>query len=137
MKPNTSSSSNNNQRASSNTTTTATTTPKSGSDHHHHDDDAHKYSLSFDNVIKGPLKLKGRTGTIGGITKQHKTNNNNSNQKAIVVEKTEAEQKYETKSMERKKKLIKERAQKSYREKINEFNDRISKLTEYNDIPKV
>ncbi|EFC49762.1 predicted protein, partial [Naegleria gruberi] len=51
--------------------------------------------------------------------------------------KTEAEQKYETKSMERKKKLIKERAQKSYREKINEFNDRISKLTEYNDIPKV
>ena len=93
-------------------------------------------------MIRGTLKLKGR----GGITKQTKTTSqhgkfekamNSQTGKIVHVEKTAAEAKYEAKTMQIKKDLIKQKAEKSYREKINEFNEKIAKLSEYNDIPKV
>ncbi|KAG2393389.1 hypothetical protein C9374_006920 [Naegleria lovaniensis] len=95
-------------------------------------------SDSYNNVVRGALKLKGR------ISKPTKTQSFSKQQalkeelgKRVEIEKTDAEARFEQKMMETKKKLIKEKAEKSYREKINEFNEKISKLSEYHDIPKV
>ncbi|KAF0984009.1 hypothetical protein FDP41_007924 [Naegleria fowleri] len=95
-------------------------------------------SDSYNNVIRGALKLKGRISKptkTQSFSKQHAMKEEL--EQRIEIEKTEAEARFEQKMMETKKKLIKEKAEKSYREKINEFNEKISKLSEYHDIPKV
>ena len=125
---------------------------------------------SYDNVIPGPLKLKGNL--LDSITKRRKMKYASSSVAATnirsheivndVIEsnvhrniayenddgeeeddelslhgKTEAELRFELMRMEREKKEIERLAQKSYRERVDEFNKKIANESEHHDIPKV
>ncbi|KAL7574538.1 hypothetical protein ACA910_015893 [Epithemia clementina (nom. ined.)] len=57
----------------------------------------------------------------------------------VVVDddKTEAERKALARKKERERKDLEKLAQKSHRETIEEFNEKLGQLTEHNDIPRV
>jgi protein FAM32A len=50
---------------------------------------------------------------------------------------TEAQKRFKIKKLEREKEELKKLSARSYRERIDEFNYKLSKLTEHNDIPRV
>lgn len=55
----------------------------------------------------------------------------------VVEELTEAEKKAALRRQEREKECLKAVASKSHRERVEEFNEKLSQLTEHNDIPRV
>ncbi len=56
---------------------------------------------------------------------------------AIEAELTDAERKALKYKLERERKELEQLAKKSHRERVEEFNEKLSNLTELNDIPRV
>eukprot|EP01080_Neovahlkampfia_damariscottae_P001806 gene1806-948_t len=85
---------------------------------------------SYSNVVGGKLKLKGSAGSVKKIEKKKKTQVITEN-----IKKTESQLAFEEARLKKKKegKL----KTKTYQEKVEEFNEKMDKKTEHNDIPKV
>lgn len=110
-----------------------------------------KDTQAYDNVIPGPLKLKGRKLKETTSKKKKRPRVSLSppriqspdeyehDTKEVLAEqgKTEAELRFERAKQERERKEIERMAQKSYRERIEEFNKKVANQTEHYDIPKV
>ena len=106
----------------------------------------------FAHVIGGGLKLKGGLGVAGGgVTKREKTKK----VKPAAAEgdqgagealppsqrapdrRTEAERRHDERVAKEEQRLIAKMAAKTHREKVQEFNVYLSKLSEHHDIPRV
>ena len=103
-------------------------------------------SDSFNNVVSGKLKIKGQALPI----KKKKKATENSTKKlqqhleekaekigVQVINETESERKFREAQEKRMGKKAKELASKSHREKIEDFNTKLSQLSEHNDMPRV
>ncbi|CDS12691.1 hypothetical protein LRAMOSA04877 [Lichtheimia ramosa] len=102
----------------------------------------------YDNVSKGSLKFKGGDGpSIKKKKKKSKkdkdkltraiTEGGESPQRVHMIEKTEAEKKFEETQRKRQMERIAKAAAKSHKEKVSEFNNKLEQLSEHYDIPKV
>eukprot|EP00892_Ulva_mutabilis_P000985 jgi/Ulvmu1/10888/UM007_0064.1 len=104
------------------------------------------------NPLKGPLKLKGDASLLGKKKGKKKKKDKEAQDKApaaAAVEgkadagqpkaayKTEAQRKHEEYQAKREKAKLDQMASKSHRERVQEYNEKLSQLTEHNDIPKV
>lgn len=109
-------------------------------------------------VIKGKLKLKASLGTKKAVhevsngkivasgelspSELRKRKLEEVDQSRVVelsreVHLTESQKKFKQKSIEREKSDAKKLSTTSYRDRIDNFNQKLSKLTEHNDIPRV
>ncbi|KAH8552319.1 hypothetical protein BGW37DRAFT_466906 [Umbelopsis sp. PMI_123] len=103
---------------------------------------------AYDHVASGSLKLK---GSSSGITKKKKKSKKSKLEDAtrhavadekkrstyVAVEKTPAELKFEETQRRRQEEKIRRSAEKSHKEKVAEFNQKLEELSEHYDIPKV
>jgi protein FAM32A len=110
-----------------------------------------KDTQTYENLIPGPLKLKGRKLKETSSKKKKRPRISLSpsriqlpeeyghDTKEVIIEqgKTEVELRFEHAKQERERKEIERMAQKSYRERVEEFNKKVAKQTEHYDIPKV
>jgi protein FAM32A len=104
-------------------------------------------------VIGGKLKLKGSSTSNSTTTpkadlksSQKRTSDsieidegkgNADVVKDDEIHLTEAQKRFKKQKMEKEKRDAEKLAQKSFRDRIDEFNQKLSKLTEHNDIPRV
>lgn len=98
-------------------------------------------------MVNDPYKLvmKGKGLSLKKKTNPHHTSKNspddsNKNVKKPMVKKpskTRAEQAFEQAQSSKKNKDLMQYASKSHKEKVAEFNGKLSKLSEHYDIPKV
>lgn len=106
---------------------------------------SHKDTMS--NIVRGKLKIKGGPpATQSKIKKKRKMKkelkkeeDKQTDEQPVIVEKkkTEAELRFEEAQRERLKQRAKIYAKKSYREQIEEYNQKVARLSEHHDIPKV
>lgn len=109
-------------------------------------------------VVKGKLKLKGsgKVSAPNSGSKAHAVAQTSSNDPTVLrkrkateigeekieeladeVHLTEAQRRFKQKQQERERLDAKKLVNVSYRERIDKFNEKLSKLTEHNDIPRV
>ena len=94
----------------------------------------------YKGIVGGGLKLKGSSSSSLKKKKKVKTllkSSEDEKEVIIRVEKTAAEIAHEQKLKERKKDRISKMAQKSHKEKVQDFNKYLSELSEHHDVPKV
>ncbi|CAO3643962.1 unnamed protein product [Cunninghamella blakesleeana] len=102
---------------------------------------------AYDHVSGGSLKFKGGSSSI---KKKKKKSSKDKVKKAIeeattdkkpevqqVIEKTEAEIKFEQIKLQRQMERVSKAAQKSHKERVADFNNKLEQLSEHHDIPKV
>mmetsp|Transcript_4387 Transcript_4387/g.6862 ORF Transcript_4387/g.6862 Transcript_4387/m.6862 type:complete len:127 (-) Transcript_4387:66-446(-) len=122
-------------------------------------------SESYQHVVKGGLKLKGGAGlpAAGGVGKKKKKKSKavgkeieeapleltlegddggedgegGGRREYKVDHRTAAEVRYDEQMQKTQEKLIHKMASKSHRDKVRDFNEYLSKLSEHHDIPKV
>jgi protein FAM32A len=118
-------------------------------------------SDAFANVIGGGLKLKGSLAPAGGVKKKKKDKEQGKatagGALALASEagalgdadagapaartgpdrRTEAERRHDERVAKEEKRLIAKMAAKTHREKVQEFNAYLAKLSEHHDIPRV
>uniref|UniRef100_A0A7S3DWM0 DUF1754-domain-containing protein n=1 Tax=Entomoneis paludosa TaxID=265537 RepID=A0A7S3DWM0_9STRA len=96
-------------------------------------------ALSFKGQKKAKKKKskssKHKVGQKDGETQQQREASNTSSQPQDEM--TEAERKAMIRKKDRERKDLEKLSQKSHRETIEEFNERLANLTEHNDIPRV
>ncbi|KAI8898068.1 hypothetical protein BC833DRAFT_591139 [Globomyces pollinis-pini] len=89
----------------------------------------------------GSLKLKGDDGKVKKKKKSKKSKEDSDLQPATTSPATRTKTAAELKFLEVKQKRLNEKveklAEKSHKERVNEFNTYLSKLSEHNDIPRV
>jgi protein FAM32A len=97
-------------------------------------------ALSF----KGDKKKKRKTKHSLKAKKEKQIHDSEGATKVVVAESTlqdedltEAERKAVARKLERERKELERVAKKSHRERVEEFNEKLSSLTEHNDIPRV
>lgn len=97
-------------------------------------------------VIGGKLKLKSssKSSSLSVPKSSSKRQFENHDEANIVqsersddIHLTEAQRRFKKKKIEKEKRDAEKLAQKSFRDRIDEFNQKLSKLTEHNDIPRV
>jgi protein FAM32A len=105
----------------------------------------------FASVIGGGLKLKGGLGVAGGgVKKRDKPKKAKPAEgdgaageapplqlQAAPDRRTEAERRHDERVAKEEQRLIAKMAAKTHREKVQEFNVYLSKLSEHHDIPRV
>nr|CAG4646001.1 EOG090X0P1V [Lynceus sp. MCZ IZ 141354] len=99
----------------------------------------------YENVVRGSLRLKGVSDNeIKKKKKKQKKEKAKEEKrtekqptKAVVITKTKAQLKFEQMKEEQLKKRILEKASKTHKERVEEFNRHLDNLTEHFDIPKV
>jgi protein FAM32A len=105
----------------------------------------------FASVIGGGLKLKGGPGVAGGgVKKRDKPKKAKpaerdaaagealpSQLQAAPDRRTEAERRHDERVAKEEQRLIAKMAAKTHREKVQDFNVYLSKLSEHHDIPRV
>uniref|UniRef100_A0A7S0KSV0 DUF1754-domain-containing protein n=2 Tax=Micromonas TaxID=38832 RepID=A0A7S0KSV0_MICPS len=112
-------------------------------------------SESYQHVVKGGLKLKGGGGlpAAGGVKKKKKKDKKRDAERPLELaagdedgekkpsepkdNRTEAERRYDEQAERTQARLIEKMASKSHKDKVREFNEYLSKLSEHHDIPKV
>ncbi|KAI9556312.1 hypothetical protein GHT06_018886 [Daphnia sinensis] len=108
--------------------------------------------MEYEAAVKGPLKLKGiankdiqkklkkknkeKVKNEGESSKPKESNETPVSYKQPVV-KTKAQLKFEQMKEEQQKKRILEKASKTHKQRVEEFNRHLDSLTEHFDIPKV
>merc|ERR1712071_375926 len=104
-------------------------------------------NMEYEAAVKTPLRLKGISNNK--IQKNKKKNKNKtlsdsdskagkaSSSQSEQVVKTKAQLKFEQMREEQLKKSIMEKASKTHKQKVEEFNRKLDNLTEHFDIPKV
>eukprot|EP00695_Tsukubamonas_globosa_P002270 TRINITY_DN3388_c0_g1_i1.p2 TRINITY_DN3388_c0_g1~~TRINITY_DN3388_c0_g1_i1.p2 ORF type:complete len:116 (-),score=30.49 TRINITY_DN3388_c0_g1_i1:62-409(-) len=110
---------------------------------------------AYEHVVGGKLKMKGEPlKVVGEKKKKKKRKADEVKQEDIVTgdqipaeledrsddeqdKRTDAEKRYEERMRERELTKIRKLADKSYREKVEEFNTKIAQMSEHYDIPKV
>nr|CAG4646774.1 EOG090X0P1V [Macrothrix elegans] len=106
--------------------------------------------MEYEAAVKAPLRLKGTANKSieKKLKKKKKEKINNESesskpkdQKEIpskpVIVKTKAQLKFEQMKEEQQKKRILEKASKTHKQRVEEFNRHLDSLTEHFDIPKV
>ena len=103
-------------------------------------------------VMKGKLKFKGSGGArkpssvkqpTPAVSLPNVTATSSTEKKSVVVDPelddmlTESQKRHMRRQLELESKNIKKAVKVSYREKVEEFNMKLSTLTEHNDIPRV
>lgn len=102
-------------------------------------------------VIGGKLKLKGSSTSSATAKSDMKSSlkrtldtiekdagiSKSDTEKNDEIHQTEAQKRFKKKKIEKEKRDAEKLAQKSFRDRIDEFNQKLSKLTEHNDIPRV
>ncbi|RYG97777.1 hypothetical protein EON65_52345 [archaeon] len=105
-------------------------------------------------VVGGKLKFKGGgdSKTVNKVAKSVEVSSSGESSKARkrTIEEsadtdskpsdahlTEAQRRFKRRQQEKEEKKIKVEASKSFRDRVEEFNYKLSKLTEHNDIPRV
>lgn len=110
-------------------------------------------------IIKGKLKLKGDTSSVSKKRKQvdpsssYINSSSDRHESAITssatatstsaptsdndVHLTEAQKKFLKRKKEAEDRAIKSLTSKTYRDRIEEFNNKLSTMTEHNDIPRI
>jgi len=105
----------------------------------------------YQNVIAKPLKLKSKDSKVSKKKKKSKKSKKRANEAAIESMKpeisnqsdvrystlTKAERKHREVLEKQKLKRIMEKASKSHKERVEDFNRHLDSLSEHNDIPKV
>ncbi|ORX53251.1 DUF1754-domain-containing protein [Hesseltinella vesiculosa] len=102
---------------------------------------------AYEHVSGGSLKFKGGTSSIKKKKKKSKSSKEKMT-KAIessqddpkivqVVQKTDAEKRFEEIKRKRQLDRASKQAQKSHKERVAEFNTKLDNLTEHFDLPKV
>nr|CAG4649057.1 EOG090X0P1V [Polyphemus pediculus] len=105
--------------------------------------------MEYEAAVKAPLKLKGTANKE--IQKKPKKNKNKTlneadtktkesaapQQTKQTIVKTKAQLKFEQMKEEQLKKRIMEKASKTHKQRVEEFNRHLDSLTEHFDIPKV
>ncbi|KAJ9066113.1 hypothetical protein DSO57_1030374 [Entomophthora muscae] len=97
-------------------------------------------SNGYDNIIPGSLKLKGVGIVKKKKKKAKKQESEPAKEEAYVapkIRKTEAELKFERIQNQRLKEKVEDMAKRSHKDKVQEFNKKLEKLSEHYDIPKV
>ena len=118
-----------------------------------------RLKMGFENVVGGKLKLKG--AAIEKPDKKKKKKKKKKDKKRDYVElnetdeeeddgletkmkeerkldtRTEAEKAHEERSRQQRRKRIVEQAELSHKDKVKLFNEKLAKLSEHHDIPKV
>mmetsp|Transcript_36224 Transcript_36224/g.61097 ORF Transcript_36224/g.61097 Transcript_36224/m.61097 type:complete len:114 (+) Transcript_36224:290-631(+) len=108
---------------------------------------------SYDNVVGGSLKLKGKPLSVGSNIKKKKKkkskalveggNQGGGEEEAttptapMADTRTKAEKRYDEQMRTVDEKRMKEDAKKTHRERVKDFNDHLGRMSEHNDIPKV
>eukprot|EP00959_Pyramimonas_sp_CCMP1952_P180155 3767468-Pyramimonas_sp.AAC.1 len=114
---------------------------------------------SYDNVVGGSLKLKGKALSVNtNIKKKNKKKKSKAlvqgggeasgGQEAgdeeaptptepVVDTRTKAEKRFEEQMQALEEKRIREDAKKTHRDRVKEFNEYLSRQSEHHDIPKV
>ncbi|CAG0901851.1 unnamed protein product, partial [Cyprideis torosa] len=105
---------------------------------------------AYDTVSKGALKLKKGTGeSVSKKSKKKKKDKHREPQPGVIqqekkelpqsapVLKTKAEIAFQQMQEDRKKEILKQRASKTHKQRVEEFNRHLDNLTEHFDIPKV
>ena len=86
----------------------------------------------------GSLAFKGDKKKKKKVKKKSKTSKHKQEtQPAVDDDLTEAERKALTRKQVQERKEMEKLASKSHRERVEEFNEKLSNLTEHNDIPRV
>jgi len=114
--------------------------------------------MGFENVVGGKLKLKGAAIEKPDKKKKKKKKKKTKDKKREYVElnetdeeeddgletktkeldtRTEAEKAHEERSRQQRRKRIVEQAELSHKDKVKLFNEKLAKLSEHHDIPKV
>nr|CAG4649905.1 EOG090X0P1V [Scapholeberis mucronata] len=108
--------------------------------------------MEYEAAVKGPLKLKGvankeiqkklKKKNKNKISTDHDSKPKEQNEtghsyKQPAVVKTKAQLKFEQMKEEQQKKRILEKASKTHKQRVEEFNRHLDSLTEHFDIPKV
>ena len=113
--------------------------------------------MGFENVVGGKLKLKGAAIEKPDKKKKKKKKKKTKDNKRDYVElnetdeeeddgletktkldtRTEAEKAHEERSRQQRRKRIVEQAELSHKDKVKLFNEKLAKLSEHHDIPKV
>ena len=117
--------------------------------------------MGFENVVGGKLKLKGAAIEKPDKKKKKKKKKKTKGKKRDYVElnetdeeeddgletkmkeerkldtRTEAEKAHEERSRQQRRKRIVEQAELSHKDKVKLFNEKLAKLSEHHDIPKV
>lgn len=100
-------------------------------------------------MIKGKLKLKGSSSGQTKVEKKKKKKRKGNEKRdyeefeesPAVAEKidarTEAEKAYDARSREQRRRKISEQADLSHKDKVKLFNEKLSRLSEHHDLPKV
>jgi len=106
-------------------------------------------------VIGGKLKFKSKsskpkTVAVQSITSETTTTNNNNNnnnnnkrsrddddEEEDLSHLTESEKRFRMSKIEKEKKDIKKLVKQTYRDRLNDFNEKLSKQSDHNDIPRV
>mmetsp|Transcript_650 Transcript_650/g.2510 ORF Transcript_650/g.2510 Transcript_650/m.2510 type:complete len:115 (+) Transcript_650:27-371(+) len=110
-------------------------------------------SESYQHVVKGGLKLKGGVPGPGGVKKKKKKDKHEDKEKdddALTTageggsnppkrqdNRTAVEKRYDEQAAKTQARLIQSMASKSHKDKVKDFNEYLSKLSEHHDIPKV
>ncbi|KAI9029026.1 hypothetical protein CLU79DRAFT_826317 [Phycomyces nitens] len=107
---------------------------------------------AYDQVSKGSLKFKGSDSPIKKKKKKAKSEreklaraihddgqrqDESGAHRVTVVEKTEAERKFEETKLKRQMERVAKAATRSHKENVYEFNKKLEHLSEHYDIPKV
>jgi protein FAM32A len=94
-------------------------------------------ALSFKGDKKGAKKKKANAKHEVGESKKAESPTDLGMETAIKADLTDAERKALKYKLERERKELEQVAKKSHRERVEEFNEKLSNLTELNDIPRV
>ncbi|CEP19148.1 hypothetical protein [Parasitella parasitica] len=106
-------------------------------------------SSAYDHVKKGSLKFKGGDSTPIKKKKKKSSKSKEKMERALReeqsklkqvyqdVEKTEAERKFEEIKRQRQMERVSKAANKSHKDRVQEFNQKLEQLSEHHDIPKV
>jgi len=101
---------------------------------------------AYDHVVRGRLALKATTTTAKKAKKTKKDKREKGDRERSASGKATAKEETRTKAelayeahykRAREAQMIKEMASKSHKDKVREFNEKLSKLSEHHDIPKV
>nr|CAG4638909.1 EOG090X0P1V [Cyclestheria hislopi] len=108
--------------------------------------------MEYEMAVKGALKLKGvadksikkkkknknkETANVHEEAKTKEKTETQTKQSGVVIQKTKAQLKFEQMKEEQAKKRIMEKAMKTHKQRVEEFNRHLDNLTEHFDIPKV
>lgn len=85
-------------------------------------------SSDYDHIVKGPLRLKRKTRRV-----DEKKNNHNNDK----VSMTKAEIEFQNVQEKMLNKSVTKRAMKTHKQRVEEFNLHLDRVTEHFDIPKV